>query len=58
MDKPDFYTEDHAEFLTELRDSGETNMFGATPYLQFEFELTRREAGQILAYWMSTFTEE
>ena len=31
-------------YLDELRDSGVTNMFGAAPYLQREFDLEKREA--------------
>ena len=29
--------EKYFDFLDDLRDSGETNMFGAAPYLQAEF---------------------
>ena len=39
-------------YLDELRDSGVTNMFGAAPYLQREFDLEKREAREILAKWM------
>ena len=31
-------------FLIDLRDSGVTNMFGASPYLMEEFGMTRYEA--------------
>lgn len=49
-------TDEHKEFLDDLRESGETNMFGATPYLQREFpELTREEARAILKEWMDSF---
>ena len=47
-------TEIH-EFLIELRDSGETNMFGASPYLQQEFGMTRYEAKDALLDWMQSF---
>ena len=40
------------EFLNRLRESGETNMFGASPYLACAFDLTRREASKILSEWM------
>lgn len=47
---------EHKEFLDELRESGETNMFGALPYLMNEFpELTKKEARAILNEWMETF---
>ena len=44
-------------FLNDLRDSGVTNMFGAAPYLQKEFGLDKREARQVLANWMQSFSE-
>ena len=40
-------------YLNRLRESGDTNMFGAAPYLQDEFDLDRREARKILTEWMS-----
>lgn len=43
---------EYFEYLEELRKSGETNMFGAAPYLQQEFGLDRREARAILMEWM------
>jgi hypothetical protein len=44
-------------FLNDLRDSGVTNMFGAGSYLQDEFGLDKKEAGQVLANWMKSFGE-
>ena len=44
-------------FLEVLRQSGVTNMFGATPYLRKEFGLGRRESTQILANWMDNYAE-
>ena len=44
-------------YLDELRDSGVTNMFGAAPYLQREFDLEKREAREILAKWMQSMNE-
>ena len=58
MEKPQNCTEEHLEYLDELRDSGITNMYGARPYLKDDFpELTDKEAGAILYYWMDTFPE-
>lgn len=62
MEKPEFCRREHLEYLDELRESGVTNMFGARPYLCGEFEfsdmpLTKQEAGQVLSYWMETFSE-
>ena len=44
-------------YLNRLRESGETNMYGASPYLQEEFGLSRREASKTLGEWMR-WTEE
>jgi hypothetical protein len=45
------------EFLNRLRESGETNMFGATPYLREEFDIGRREASAVLMEWMKWVEE-
>jgi hypothetical protein len=45
------------EFLNRLRESGETNMFGASPYLACAFDLPKREASKILVEWMSWVNE-
>ena len=42
-------------FLNGLRDSGQTNMFGAGPYLETYFDLSKREAREILTAWMKSF---
>lgn len=39
-------------YLNRLRESGDTNMFGAAPYLQEEFGLNKTEARRTLADWM------
>ncbi len=44
-------------YLEELRQSGETNMFGATPYLREEFGIGRREAIKVLGSWMDNYAE-
>jgi hypothetical protein len=46
------------EFLNRLRESGETNMFGASPYLACAFSLPKREASKILQEWISWVNEE
>jgi hypothetical protein len=54
--RPEFITDEHLIFLDELRESGETNMFGARPYVMEEFEdLTEEQASAIVLYWMKTF---
>ncbi len=45
----------HLRYLDRLRESGETNMFGATPYLMEEFGLSKADAHKILSHWMHTF---
>ena len=49
--------EEYFIFLDELRKSGITNMFGATPYLMEAFDhLAYDEARTILKAWMETFS--
>lgn len=50
--KPEIYTDEHALYLRKLRDSGVVNMYGAGPYLQRDFGLTKQETREILSYWM------
>lgn len=52
---PEGITDDHLDYLDNLRDSGVTNMFGARPYVADEFGVDKNEAGKILSYWMKTF---
>ena len=44
-------------YLNRLRESGRTNMFGASPYLETAFDLDRREAKNVLAEWMRWISE-
>lgn len=45
-----------SEYLDALRESGITNMFGATPYIIKAFpELSREEASGELNVWMRNF---
>lgn len=57
-ERPQACTDEHLEYLDELRASGVTNMFGAAPYLKRAFrDLSKSEADAIVLYWMSTFGE-
>ena len=47
--------EDYFEFLNDLRESGQINMFGALPVLQEVFGLDKYEAREILGAWMKSF---
>ena len=58
MERPAIVTQEHLDFLDELRESGDTNMYGADPFLRDAFpELAELEARDILRYWMQSFTE-
>jgi len=46
------------EYLNILRDSGATNMFGATPYIEDEFKLNKKESKRLLSLWMKNFNNE
>ena len=46
---------EHYKFLVKLRNSGTTNMFGATPYLEDAFNMSRQEAKNALLGWMESF---
>ena len=50
-------TEEHLGYLDALRESGATNMFGAAPYLQEAFDLSKKDARSVLGTWMETFAE-
>lgn len=43
------------EYLIDLRDSGVTNMWGAAPYIAEEFEISDKEATQLLIAWINSF---
>jgi hypothetical protein len=46
-------------FLNGLRESGVTNMFGATTYILDEFpELDKKQASKLLSLWMSNFNND
>lgn len=45
-------------YLEILRRSGVTNMFGAGPYLEDEFGISKTEARKILIDWMKNYNPE
>jgi len=55
MSRPDYITDEQLDYLDELRESKETDMFRATLYIQIEFGVDQNEATKILKYWMETF---
>ena len=44
------------KFLDDLRGSGVTNMFGATPWIMENFHITKYDANRFLVKWMETFS--
>jgi len=44
------------EFLDNLRESGVTNMFGAGPYVESTFGVSRHEARDLVVQWMKSFS--
>jgi len=53
--RPAVVKEEHLTYLDDLRESGVTNMWGGAAYLEDKFNLPRKEAKEILLYWMQTF---
>jgi hypothetical protein len=45
------------QYLDDLRESGQVNMFGSGAYLQSAFGLSRYEAKDVVLEWMETFGE-
>ena len=46
------------DYLNVLRISGITNMFGAGPYIQENFGITKYDANRFLVKWCETFNTE
>tara|TARA_B100001287_G_C22429862_1_gene410873 strand:- start:402 stop:551 length:150 start_codon:yes stop_codon:yes gene_type:complete len=44
--------EEYFEFLDDLRETGDINMFGAAPHLAAMFDLDKYESREILSAWM------
>lgn len=49
------HVEEIFEYLDNLRESGETNMYGTRPYVAGAFGLDEKVAGKVLSKWMQTF---
>ena len=52
------FKDEYFDFLVDIRDSGVTNMWGAGPYLEDEFNLTKQEAKDVLLAWIKSFEEK
>ena len=59
LTKPEGLTDEELvkvqDYLDELRESGETNMFGAGPYLKAKYGFAPRYNRKVLQYWMENF---
>lgn len=57
-ERPSFVTDEHLEYLDDLREVGSVNMFAARPYLASMYpELTKQQSIEVLKYWMATFSQ-
>lgn len=45
-------------YLNELRRSGVTNMYGAAPYVENEFDMDKQTARKYVVDWMGNFKPE
>jgi hypothetical protein len=43
---------EYYEYLDALRESSVTNMYGASAYLQRDFDLSKKDTRDILTTWM------
>lgn len=57
IERPSFVKDKHLTFLDNLRVSGVTNMYGASPYVQSAFRMSAERARATLVYWMQTFSQ-
>ena len=58
VDNEKFWRDEVYLYLEKLRESGETNMFGAGVYVQKHFGLPKDRARKYLADWMSQYNGE
>ena len=56
--RPEGVTNEHLNYLDNLRDSGATNMFAAGGWVTGTFGVTKKEAETIVLYWMESFGNE
>lgn len=58
IDPQDPFVQEVFEFLDSLRESGQTNMFGAGPYLSRAYGFDKTTASKFLMAWMENFEED
>lgn len=56
-ERPELATDEVLEWIDDLRESGVTNMLGAAPYIENEFDMDIKDARNVLSYWMHTFSD-
>lgn len=56
--RPGIVKDVHLRFLDNLRESGVTNMWGASSYVRSAFSLSEKDSKTILLYWIETFVKE
>ena len=54
---PPFVQSYMLDYLDELRESGQVNMFAAAPFVASQFELPSAQARVVVLYWMRTYSE-
>ena len=57
MVNDEFWRNEVYLYLEQLRETGETNMFGAGVYLEKHFKLPKDKARMYLADWMKQYNE-
>ncbi len=50
-------TEEQAQYLDNLQQSGLINMYGCREYLMIRFGLSKEEAGKVFVEWANSYTE-
>ena len=48
-------TDEWLDYLDDLHESRDVNMFAAAPYLMYEYGMQSNDARKVLVYWMETF---
>lgn len=57
-ERPAQVKDEHLDYLDQLRETGETNMYGATRYVSDQFGLSLTDADVVVGYWMEQFGSE
>jgi len=43
------------DYLDMVRETGQINMFGAAPWLEKQYKISRQDARAVLSAWMKSF---